>query len=266
MSVDYALVDRTQLSSSIFFPMRDDSVAGPGAQDLRIEVAPGVAVGARHYRASASASASAGTVLYFHGNGEIVSDHDGLAPYYHDIGLDLFVVDYRGYGRSDGDPSFATMVADALPIARRFHELLDADDPRGLRLVMGRSLGGYPAMEIAARCPIRFDGLVLSSSAGEGQRLASRLSNAPSHEVDALIAGHTARLGRINLPTLMIHGEEDQVIPLTDAEGLRDKLSSVSDLRFVALPRVGHNDVTLLAFDEYFGAIGQFVERQSKHR
>src|SRR5262249_157568 len=94
---------------------RDSSRAPQGAADHLIQGAPGVSLGARHYRGDIGSP----TILYFHGNGEVVGDHDSIAPLYHRAGLDLFVVDYRGYGRSGGKPSFAALVEDAHPAAAR---------------------------------------------------------------------------------------------------------------------------------------------------
>jgi hypothetical protein len=90
---DYALLDRGGASARIFFP-RPDRTEPPGdARDYLIEVAPGVSLGARLYARDADWP----TILYFHGNGEVVGDHDDIAPLYHArAGANLFVVDFRG--------------------------------------------------------------------------------------------------------------------------------------------------------------------------
>src|SRR5262245_53443537 len=129
MRPDYGLIDRTPVSIPIFHPRPDRSQAPPGATDHLVEVAPGVSLAARHYLADASYP----TILYFHGNGEVVADHDDIAAFYHAIRLNLFVVDYRGYGRSGGRPSFSALIEDAHPIARRFHALLDEEGMGGRR-------------------------------------------------------------------------------------------------------------------------------------
>ena len=143
---DYALADRLGAGGMVFFPRRDDSPAPPGAFDHAIEVAPGVVLGARLYLVGAGAP----TILYFHGNGEVVSDHDDVAELYREVGVNLFVVAFRGYGRSTGRPAFASLVSDAGPVVERFHAILDAQQFSGMRLVMGRSLGTQTALEVAA--------------------------------------------------------------------------------------------------------------------
>src|SRR4051812_24654664 len=70
--IDYGLIDRVRLRFPLFYPAPDRSRAPEGATDHLIEVAPGVFLGARHYRGQGGFP----TVLYFHGNGEVVGDHD----------------------------------------------------------------------------------------------------------------------------------------------------------------------------------------------
>jgi alpha-beta hydrolase superfamily lysophospholipase len=255
---DYGLLDRLPVVQPLFYPMPDRSRAHGDAEDLRFEVAPGVGIAARYYRAATCRA----TMLYFHGNGEVVGEHDDLALLFRDIGIDLVVVDYRGYGRSDGEPSFAAMVADAHPIADAFHAAADARRGPGPRFVMGRSLGGHPSLEIAARRPGRFDGLVLSSPSGELRRVLARIHGItePSPELEALVAAHDAKLATISLPTLVIHGEQDEIIPLTSAKALYDRIGA-EDRTLVTIPGAGHNDILWVAFDEYFGAIRELVTR-----
>ena len=111
---DYALLDRAGASQWMFFPRPDPGPPPPGASDHEIEVAPGINISARLYSGSED-DAPRPLVLYFHGNGEVVSDHDGIDRFYREIGLDLFVAEFRGYGKSGGRPSMAALVGDALP-------------------------------------------------------------------------------------------------------------------------------------------------------
>src|SRR4051812_29019211 len=95
--VDYSLLDDSGLSNMIFFPRRESRPPTGGAEDVDIEVAPGVRLGGRFYPANPLWP----TILYFHGNGEVASDHDPIAPLYHERAqANLLVVDFRGYGRS----------------------------------------------------------------------------------------------------------------------------------------------------------------------
>jgi pimeloyl-ACP methyl ester carboxylesterase len=258
MSTDNGLIDRMRLAAPLFYPRADTSPAPPGATDLFLEAAPGVPIAARHYVADPAFPA----VLYFHGNGEVVGDHDDIAPSYHRIGLNLFVVDYRGYGRSGGRPSFAALIDDAHPIAEQFHAALDRRGMLAPRFLMGRSLGGYPALELAARRPDRFRGLLLESAAANLRRLIARFVEPVAASLtEPLVAAHEAKIASITLPTLLLHGERDELIPLSHATGIHDLLAA-ADRSLVVIPGVGHNDILWRGHDQYFEAIRAFVTRQ----
>ncbi|MBI5949031.1 MAG: alpha/beta hydrolase [Chloroflexi bacterium] len=255
---DYGLIDRAGPGAGIFYPRRDSSPAPAGATDLLLEVAPGVTLGARFYATDPALP----TILYFHGNGEVAGDHDDIAPLYHDFAAaNLFVVDFRGYGRSGGMPSFATLVSDGPAAAARFHAILDEAGFSDRRFVMGRSLGSHPALEIAARCPGRFLGLVIESGAANLRRLADRMGvDASSGEAAALIAAHEAKIAAIRLPVLLIHGEQDELIPVAHARLLYDLLAG-TERELVVIPGAGHNDLLWLGIAPYFQAIRSFVAR-----
>lgn len=257
MTIDYGLFDERRLSPPIFYPRPDLSETPPGATDHLIEVEPGVSLSARHH----AAPQSRGTILYFHGNGEVVGDHDDIAPLYHHIGLDLFVVDYRGYGRSGGRPSFAALVTDAHPVAERFHAVLHERGAVGPRWIMGRSLGAHPAIELAARRPEGFRGLILESAAANLRRLFSRFAESPPPDpgvLHDLLAAHEAKIAGITLPTLILHGQRDELIPLAHAEELRDRMAA-AERSLVVIPGAGHNDILFRGQRLYFESIRAFV-------
>ena len=256
---DFSLLDRPQILSMLFYPRPDASPPPSGARDLMVPVADAVTVHCRWHPLSPEAPA----VLFFHGNGEVAADYDGLAPVYHHFGISLFVADYRGYGRSSGRPTFATMLADALVLCDAFHTTLDAEGVTGARFIMGRSLGGLSAVEIAARRPDRFRGLILESATA-GARGWNRFA-APGEDPaawDALLVGQQAKLGAITLPLLSIHGEYDELIPLETAVEIQQRVGS-SERSLEVIPGAGHNDLLHRGLDRYFGALAAFVQRNA---
>lgn len=251
---DYAILDRLGIGAGIFFPRPDATPTPPGSSDHRIAVADGAELHARLYRGETHWP----TILYFHGNGEVVADHDGIAPIYHQAGLNLFVVDFRGYGRSTGTPTFSSLTADAESVLERFHEILDSDGYAEPRFVMGRSLGAHPALEIASHNYERLRGLIIESGAGSLGRLATMAGGDTA--VSQLVEAHEAKLRAIALPALIIHGEVDQLIPLANAVRLHDTISS-NDKQLLVIPGAGHNDILWVGMKDYFGAIKEFAGR-----
>jgi uncharacterized protein len=253
-SPDYSLLDRAG-GGSVFFPRPDHSAPPKGAADLTFDVEPGIALGARLYALDPTFR----TILYFHGNGEVVGDHDDVAPFYGQIGANLLVVDFRGYGRSGGSPGFATLAADARTVAAQFHHLLDERRFAATRVVMGRSLGAHAALEIAANASDGFAGLIIESGAGNLRRLVARLGGA-TPEFAGLVDAHDEKIRSIALPALFLHGDRDDLIPMSSAEETFALLSS-EQRDFVALQGVGHNDLLWGRRQEYFAAIDEFLQR-----
>lgn len=252
---DYSLIDRTEVGRMIFYPRMDRTPPPPGALDYPIEVAPGVQVGSRFYPADPAFP----TILYFHGNGEVVPDYDDTAELYHRAGANLWVADYRGYGASGGSPTFAALVADAHPVAARFHQVLDKGGYNARRFVMGRSLGSHPAVELAARAPDHLAGLIIESGAANLRRLMRFFGyGEPAGEVADLVDRHRAKIASIRLPSLVMHGERDELIPVEHAIEFYEGLTA-DPKELVIIAGAGHNDILWIGLQQYFAAIAQFV-------
>ena len=254
---DYALLDRAGASQWMFFPRPDPGPPPPGASDHEIEVAPGINISARLYSGSED-DAPRPLVLYFHGNGEVVSDHDGIDRFYREIGLDLFVAEFRGYGKSGGRPSMAALVGDALP-ALEYALALQAERGGGPLFVMGRSMGTQPALEVAARAGDRVRGLIIESGAASARRSIARFGLEDEPGAAEFIEAHEAKVRSIRIPSLQIHGEADDLAPIELAAELYNQLEN--DRReFVAIEGAGHNDILWIGRSEYFAAIRAFVD------
>ena len=142
---DYSVLDRPEILQVVFYPRQEWNPPPAGVLDYLVDVEPGTQVSCRYYPATPGGPC----ILYFHGNGEVACDHDSIAPLYNRLGISLFVADYRGYGRSDGTPTFTTMSADAHPIFEFFLETVRSSSDR--LFVMGRSLGSHSALELASQ-------------------------------------------------------------------------------------------------------------------
>jgi alpha-beta hydrolase superfamily lysophospholipase len=253
MSLSYSPLDA--VSAAIFSPRPDRSRAPGGAFDLDVPVDAGVALGARfHPREAASPN-----ILLFHGNGEVVGDYDEIAGDYRGAGAGLLVVDFRGYGRSGGQPRFSSMISDARGVFAPLCAELDARGFTGPRFVMGRSLGTYCALELAAHESQSLAGLIVESGSGELARLAHFAGLDPREpRVAELIEWHDAKLRSIRLPALVIHGERDELIPLADARALSERLGSERK-HLEVIPGAGHNDLWWRGRERYFAALAAFI-------
>ena len=253
--LDFSQLDQPFILMFVFHPREDWSPPPPGAVDHAVPVDAGVSVGCRFYPVEANAP----SILFFHGNGEVVYDYDGLAPLYSRIGVNLFVADYRGYGQSGGTPSFANTVADAPIVFDYFRDMLRSGGFGGPLFVMGRSLGSLSAIELAMSRAGEFTGLIIESGFASAGRLLTLLNPfMPFSGPGGFEEANLERIRAIAMPLLIIHGEWDEIIPHEQAEILHETAGS-TDKTLLTIPGAGHNDIMLVGMDAYFSAVREFV-------
>ncbi len=253
-----SILDHPDILQVMFHPRRDFGFASaPGAQPISITVEPGVAIGGRLYSANAEAPA----ILYFHGNGEIAADYDFIAPAYTALGLTLLVVDYRGYGASDGTPTASHLLSDALAVFEAIDDVFQDNKLTPAQLyIMGRSLGSAAAIEVALQAGQKLAGLIIESGFSDTLALLARLG-VRVQGVDESLAGfgNAAKMEQITTRTLVIHGQNDVLIPATDGQELHRRCAA-ADKRLVLIPGTGHNDLMMVGRAQYFEAIEQFLQ------
>lgn len=255
---DYSALDRPEILAFVFYPRRDVTRAPSGASDHFVPVDRGVSIACRFYVHSAGAP----SVLYFHGNGEVVSDYDHIASMYNRMGLNLFVADYRGYGASGGRPTLSNTVSDASIVFGALGDILDSRDYRRDVFVMGRSLGSMSAIEVANRYQAGIKGLIIESGFTSFASFASLVLHLGfaviSPGIEDLEFPNLAGIRTIAVPTLIIHGEDDQIIPAAEGEALF-RGSAAKDKKLVLVPGAGHNDIMWMGMESYLGAIREFT-------
>lgn len=254
-----ALMDRPEVRDRLFFPRRESDLTNvPNAVTVRIGVETGVSIGCRFYPAHPDDP----NILYFHGNGETVPDYDYEAHLYRKRGLNLFVADYRGYGFSDGEPSCTAMINDAHPIFRGFKDLLVERAFVGPLFVMGRSLGSAPAIELAYHYQAELKGLIVESGFASGRNQFRRMGVSDLFAEDAIGFGNDIKIREVKIPTLIIHGEQDMIIPASEGHALL-KLSVASKKFSLFVSDAGHNDLMVEALDDYMSAVQGFCRHEA---
>jgi alpha-beta hydrolase superfamily lysophospholipase len=251
----YTALDRPELVRFVFYPRQWHSSPLKNATDYVVPVGGGVSITCRFYVKDKDSP----SILYFHGNGEVVSDHDYVAPLYNDRGINLFVADYRGYGASTGSPNFSSMVEDAHPIFDAFLGVLSDGGYTGKVFVMGRSLGSVSAIELASEYPEKISGLIIESGFASTVRLMTRLGF-PQEYLGIQDAGfpNLTKIRTIALPTLIIHGERDSLIPFEEGQDLYEN-AAAQEKRILVIPDGDHNTLLMEGMAEYFKAIEEFV-------
>jgi len=192
-------------------------------------------------------------LLFFHGNAGNISHRGDSIRIFHRLGLDVLILDYRGYGKSGGSPSERGLYRDARA-AWRWLVGEGGYAPADI-LVFGRSLGAAVAARLAAETKPR--GLILESgfsSARDASRaifpLLSRLV-VGRFELDAAGA-----LSGVSCPVMVLHSPDDEVIPYRLGRKLFE--AAREPKRFVEL-RGGHNDGFLVSQPDYERALAEFL-------
>ena len=253
--LDYSTLDIPEIIKSTFYPRNDWEPPPQDASDHLIEVAEDVHLSCRLFPHNVSSP----SILLFHGNGEVVSDYNSVAPLYNREGINLFVIGYRGYGLSGGAPSFSSMMADALIVVRTCCNILKDASFNGPIFVMGRSLGRLPAIEVATFYSKIMSGLIVESGSATISRFMRYLGYAQdSSPVMELEEAHQSKISMITLPLLVIHGEQDTLVPISEASHLYQMASSMNK-RMITIGNAGHNDLMYVGRDQYFEAIRCFV-------
>ncbi len=203
---------------------------------------------------------AAPTLVYFHGNGEVVADYvPRLAAQLLATGANLFLVEYRGYGASTGAPELGRMLDDVGPIL----EAVGAPPQR--IVVFGRSVGSLFAIEAVDRNP-DLAGLVLESGIADPyERLRLRVDpDEVGWSPDAFEAevrtrmDHERVLGAYPGPTLILHARHDHLVGVRHAE-LNHEWARNSEL--VVFERGDHNSIFVWNRSEYLEAVRRFVAR-----
>jgi abhydrolase domain-containing protein 17 len=188
------------------------------------------------------------TVLFAHGNAE---DLGQLVPFLEELrrtGFAVLAFDYRGYGMSTGGPPAATGATSDMEAVYR-HAVKTLSIPPSRLVLYGRSVGSGPATDLAARVPI--GGLVLESAFVSAFRVLTRVSLLPFDRF------HNVRhIRRVHAPILVIHGTEDEVIPVSHGRLLYEAAGQPKQALWIE--GAHHNDVPFVAGPRYWSTLSAF--------
>jgi len=205
------------------------------------------------------------SLLFCHGNAGNVSHR--LENAYHLVrtGFQVLLFDYRGYGHSTGQPSEAGLYRDAE--AAWAYLLAHPGTAGAPRLIFGRSLGGAVAVELATRASSQgAAGLIVESTFSSIRTLARLIFPLPLPDLPVKYDS-LAKIGRIRVPLLAIHGEEDELIPYADGRVLFE--AAPEPKAWLPIPGAGHNDTYLVGGQAYFERLARYaweVDRDQKRQ
>lgn len=199
-------------------------------------------------------AATSAVVLWCHGNaGNIINRLENLRELYR-IGLSVFIFDYRGYGRSQGSPSEEGLYRDAVGA---YDYLTRTRMIRPERIVIfGRSLGATVAAEVASQKPAA--GLILESPFPSIEAVAKyHYGGLPVHWLLGAEFRLIDRLPHLSLPKLIIHGDQDDIIPLELGQQVFEAAKPPKS--FYVIKGADHNNTYHVGGEPYFQRFAEFI-------
>lgn len=199
---------------------------------------------------------TAPVLVFCHGNAELIEHQAWIVDQYHRMGVSVLLPEYRGFGRSTGNPSQVAIREDSLYFLDQVLHRPDVDPKRVV--FHGRSLGGAVAADLAAHHQPA--GLIIEST------FTSIVSMANRRYAPGLIVRHPYRtdlvLQAAKFPILMFHGLRDEIIPLAEGRQLHELAKrSGQVVRYYEFD-AGHNEFPGRAEPEYWRAIEAFLTEQ----
>jgi fermentation-respiration switch protein FrsA (DUF1100 family) len=239
--------------SLIYFPIREGVRASPG-EEVFLTTSDGVRIHGWYVPNPKAVR----TILFLHGNAGNLEDRRPMLGRLRELPANVLLIDYRGYGKSDGKPSEDGLYRDA----RAAYDWLLTKTTADRVVIFGKSLGGGPACELASTVPA--GGLIVQSAFTKAPDMASRVMPVLFF---ARFLMHTkfdnlAKVAAVRCPKLFIHSRADEIIPFAMGERLFAAAAEPKECAW--FDRGGHNDLWFVQPREYYGRLAQFLESLPK--
>jgi fermentation-respiration switch protein FrsA (DUF1100 family) len=237
----------------LYFPLRGIAATpasrGLTYENVSIETEDGVKISGWFV----PAEQSRGVVLFFHGNAGNISHRLDSLEIFHRLGLSTLIIDYRGYGQSEGKPTEEGTYLDA-EAAWRYLTNERQVSPSEI-IFFGRSLGGAVAAWLAITHPPR--ALILESTFTSVPDVAAQAYPfLPVRPLSRIHYNTLKRLPEINVPLLIVHSPNDDVIPYSHGQKLYAAANEPKE--FLQL-RGGHNEGFIISTTEYEAKLAAFI-------
>ncbi len=211
---------------------------------IKLTTADGVKISAMYF---ANPSAKF-TILHSHGNAEDMGDLIFVYREIRDAGFNVLAYDYDGYGTSGGEPSESATYYDIGAAYDYLTGVLHVPPER--IILLGRSIGGGPAVDLAAIRPV--GGLVLESAFVSAFRTVTRIPLLPWDKFENL-----KKLPSVKCPVLVVHGKDDSTIAFWHGKRLYE--AAPGEKQCLWVEGAGHNDLFDHAAGQYCKAMQDFA-------
>jgi len=197
------------------------------------------------------------TLLWFHGNAGNISHRLENIKLLHDkVKINVWIFDYRGYGRSEGKISEEGTYRDGEAALRYLRNRKDVD-PKGI-VFFGRSLGAAVAVDLATR--EECSALILETPFASIREMARAVF--PFLPLGPLLRTRydaVEKIRKVKAPVLVLHGDRDEVVPFEQGKKVFEAAPSPKE--FYTIRGAHHNDTYIVGGDAYFAVLKDFIDR-----
>lgn len=194
------------------------------------------------------------TLLYNHGNAGNIADRVEIIKIFNKLNLDVFIYDYRGYGKSQGKPSEQGLYRDAM--AAYLYLISRNDVDKGRIILYGKSIGAAVAADLASK--VKAKALIFESGFSSALDMGKKLF--PFLPIKWFITIEYDSLGKLRtlqIPKLVIHSRDDEVIPFDLGEKVFNNINEPKEFYIMS---GSHNEAIFIFGEEYSKRVGAFIE------
>ena len=194
------------------------------------------------------------TLLFFHGNAGNIGDRIDKLQLLYQVGLNIFIIDYRGFGRSQGSPSESGFYRDALAA---YDYLLNTINVKPEQIVLyGESLGTAIAVDLGFNREVK--ALILEGAFSCGRDMAVKIYPFLPRFIFSNSFDSLTKIKEINAPKLFIHSRNDEIVPFNLAKKLYNHARGPKEFLEI---EGDHNNAFLSSRRLYVSSIRAFIEK-----
>ena len=252
----------TMIASMIFFPVRDFSMRpselGLSSEDVWCRTEDGLKLHGWFLHPEGRQEKTDLCLIFFHGNADNISIRLPKAGEWVKRGISVLLVDYRGYGQSEGNIKHGNdLVLDARAAYDWLRKEKGYEAPQ--LILYGESIGSVPVIELASK--ERFRAVILEAPFTSLKELAKHHYGwVPDFFLKDFVMDNESNVAHLKSPLFIIHGTSDEIAPISLGRRLFEKAPEPK--KMFEVKGAHHNDVDSIAGNDFFEAPHQFIMAQ----
>lgn len=246
------------IASMIFFPVKEFSSQpkdfGLMSEDVWCQTQDGIKIHGWYLEAKESSTC----LLLFHGNADNISVRLPKAKAWVSRGVSVLLVDYRGYGKSEGEIKVGNDLTQDASAALKW--LKEGKKYASSQIILyGESIGAVPAIELGVQ--EKFKAIILEAPFTNLKELAKHhYGMAPDFMLKDFAMDNEDKIPQLKSPLFVVHGTQDEIVPFQMGRHLFDKAPEPK--QFFEIKNASHNDISLIGGSAFFDEPFRFAMAQ----